>query len=339
MDQRENLALEIAVLVSMLLHAAFFGAYQYRGTFARVPLLKQLINLITTPQTHREISHEPEQTITFIERPEPEAPRTFMETDETQVTGEQPAKARYYSDKSTIAANPVNPTSKVGDTPFLEGTESRYASTENVPPKREAPPALPAAPAAPAMKPAVPPSPPAPSAESPKPVQGPTVVEEKKMAMLGEEVPLAARTPPPQTASEASPAAPAFPSSRRELAALKSRVTAMGTSRIGVAAFNVAESPFGAYDKELIKAVQSRWYALIQQNGLYERAGVVTLRFELLDDGTVHALTVKQNTAGQILALFCEKAIVDSAPFAPLPEKLRVLIGNEPRDVNFTFYY
>ena len=33
------------------------------------------------------------------------------------------------------------------------------------------------------------------------------------------------------------------------------------------------------------------------------------------------------------------KAIVDSAPFEPLPDKLRMLIGNQPREVNFTFYY
>ena len=58
-----------------------------------------------------------------------------------------------------------------------------------------------------------------------------------------------------------------------------------------------------------------------------------------MDDGTVRAMETKENTAGQILALFCEKAVVDSAPFEPLPDRLRILIGNEPREVNFTFYY
>ena len=127
--------------------------------------------------------------------------------------------------------------------------------------------------------------------------------------------------------------------SQREIAAAKSRLTAAGVSRIGVAAFNVADSPFGAYDKQIIRAVQSRWYALIEQNRLYERAGEVTLHFQLLDDGTVQGMETKENTAGIILALFCEKAIVDSAPFEPLPEKLRMLVGKEPREVNFTFYY
>jgi hypothetical protein len=127
--------------------------------------------------------------------------------------------------------------------------------------------------------------------------------------------------------------------SEREIAAKKSQLKTAGTAKIGVAAFNVAESPFGGYDKLIVRAVQSRWYALIEQNSLYERAGQVTLRFQLLDDGTVQAMEVKENTAGQVLALFCEKAVMESAPFAPLPGELRVLIGKEPREVNFTFYY
>src|SRR6266704_1925040 len=93
----------------------------------------------------------------------------------------------------------------------------------------------------------------------------------------------------PAAVPVAPPAPPAAPStgSRREIAAIKSRMTAVGAGRVGIAAFNVAGSPFGEYDKALIRAVQSRWYALIQQNGLYERAGTVTLHLYLLQDGSV----------------------------------------------------
>src|SRR5437899_2426630 len=127
---------------------------------------------------------------------------------------------------------------------------------------------------------------------------------------------------------EAPPAAPST-GSRREIAAIKSLMTAVGAGRVGIAAFNVAGSPFGEYDKALIRAVQSRWYALIEQNGLYERAGTVMLHFDLMSDGSVKNMELKENTAGQILELFCEKAVVDSAPFAPLPENLQVLIGSD----------
>ena len=129
-------------------------------------------------------------------------------------------------------------------------------------------------------------------------------------------------------------------SSKREIAALKSQIVATGAGRIGIAAFNVAESPFGAYDREIVVAVQSRWYALIEQNRLYERAGQVTLHFNLLPDGRVEGLETKENTAGVTLGLFCEKAIVDSSQFfKPLPERLRMLIGSQAREVDFTFYY
>ena len=146
-------------------------------------------------------------------------------------------------------------------------------------------------------------------------------------------------TPPLEPTPAPTPPSVSGGGSSREIAAVKSRMTAVGVSRSGVAAFNVAESPFGAYDKEIIRAVQSRWYGLIQQNGLYERAGTVRLHFELLADGTIQNLKVEENSAGEILGLFCEKAIVDSAPFKPLTAELRSLIGNDAREVNFTFYY
>jgi len=221
-----------------------------------------------------------------------------------------------------------------------------------VPPVTPAPPSPPAAAAqatpvtaAPAA-PSTAESPTAPTAESGEVVAGEPLkpVPEKTLAMVPKEISMPAPTAQPQPVPTAPPlvsdgARSAAPSSRREIGAIKSRLTAFGVSRTGIAAFNVAESPFGAYDKAIVRAVQARWYRLIEQHGLYERAGEVTLHFQLLDDGTIRAMETKENTAGQILALFCEKAVVDSAPFEPLPDRLRILIGNEPREVNFTFYY
>jgi hypothetical protein len=128
-------------------------------------------------------------------------------------------------------------------------------------------------------------------------------------------------------------------SSGRTIVTPKTKLTTAGVSRTGVTAFNVASSPFGEYDKKVVAAVQSRWYALINRYGIYERAGVVTIHFKLHDDGTVHGLLVRDNSAGEILALYCQKAILDSSPFDPFPDNLRVLVGQEPREVDFTFYY
>ena len=342
---RRYLSTEVAVLLSLVLHTLMFGTWQYRKVLAQLPLFRQLARLATvydSPLRHAATTPAA-PVITFVEVPERTSePRTFMETDESQVTGEQPKNAKYYSDKATVAANPTNPAEKPGDTPYLEGTETRMMSTETVSPQ----------PGAGASH--LPPAAPAPNVERPKPVvnqkpeevkpaapEGLKIVEETKVAALTPPSPASAEQPPSPPAASAKPAYVMSPgsSSKREIAAVKSHLTATGISRFGVAAFNVAESPFGVYDKAIIRAVQSRWYALIEQYQLYERAGQVTVHFKLMPDGGVEAMETKENSAGLTLGLFCEKAIVNSAPFEPLPESLRMLIGNEAREVDFTFYY
>lgn len=307
---REYLASEIAILASLVLHVLAFFTWAQGDRLARLSLFRPLAKLFTVPAWTP--PSEPTPTITFIQAPEER--RTFVETDASQFTGEEPKRASLYSSLPSVAASPENPTGKIGETPYLEGKETRVLSTETVAPQPATP------------KPPEPPKPvEKPPEELPKKIaeEGLKVVEEKKVAM-------AEKPPEP-------PTPPA--SSHREIAAIKSRMTAVGAGRVGIAAFNVVGSPFGEYDKMLIRAVQSRWYALIEQNRLYERAGTVTLHFNLKADGSVQNMEVKENSAGQILGLFCEKAVVDSAPFAPLPENLQVLIGSDPREVNFTFYY
>jgi hypothetical protein len=371
---RENIPVEIALLVSLLLHVFAFGSWQYRDTLMKMPILSSVAKLLQAAHLPALSTSRP-QTITFVEVEEPRAKaasekrreeaRRFMETDASQITGEKPKDAKYYSDKSTVAANPQNPTGKEGDTPYLEGKETRAPGTIDVPtPSGMSQPLIvqPGSPgvAASAAKPApavppqvarsIPPKPTPPAQPKEVAPQGLKIVEEQKLAMapkpavqpeIVENTSAAASSP-----AAAAPGAPAVASvvtepgvPGRELVVRKAKLMATGISRTGVAAFNVAESPFGAYDKKIIRAVQSRWYALIDRFGMYERAGQVTVHFELLDDGQVQEMKVTENTAGQILALFCEKAIIESGPFDPLPDQLRALVGKEPREASFTFYY
>lgn len=326
----DYLASEVAVLLSVLLHALAFAAWHYRGPLAKFTLFKPIAAILETVPRPAKPPPPPAPVITFVEEaPKPRDNRSFMETDASQLAVAAPKDAKYYSDRSTAAANPVNPTGQTGDTPFLDGKDTRMTSTESVVPKLGIP-------APPRPPPPPPPEPPKPAPETPKKVAetGIKIVEENKVAMATKP-PEPARPPP----EPVRPAAPAGAGSHREIAALKSRLSASGVASIGVAAFNVAGSPFGDYDKALIRAVQSRWYALIEKNGLYERAGQVTLKFNLLADGSVQSLATKENTAGEILGLFCEKAIVDSAPFPPLSDELHRIIGEDAREVNFTFYY
>jgi hypothetical protein len=372
---RENLNVEIAVLLSLLLHLLAFGSWQYRATLAKLPLFSLLTKLVHV--AHPPVRSTPQQiqTLTFVELATPRTPeikkgkeaQQFMETDPSQVTGEKPKDAKYYSDKSTVAANPDNPTGKTGDTPYLNGSETRAPNTLNVPTpsgvpaplirQPGSPSTLPSAPkpapkvaeAVPEPKPTPPPQPKAqvqPKEASPL---GLKMVEEQKVAMAQKpvvqpQVVTGATVPEvPADATTATPGAPAIVTepgvAGREIVARKAHLTIEGVSRIGIAAFGVAESPFGAYDKKLIKAVQSHWYALIDHYGIYESADVVIVKFQLLDDGQVRDVSSSDNAQSRILSLFCEKAIIDSGPFDPLSDELRALIGKEPREISFTFYY
>ncbi len=350
---RDHLHFEVAVVVSLLLHALSLGCWEYRDSLARFPLFKPLAALarVLAPPSYQARAAAAEQTITFVNAPapktSPEPPKEFMETDASQSTGEQPKNARYYSDKATSAANRENASGKSGESPYLEGKQVRMMSTETVTPQLGG---------SPAPSPSVPPSPPAsapiktqesppaaPKSEPPRevPAQGLKIVEEKKLAMTtpDEMSPLREATPPVPVRPRPSESA-GTPPSDRELAALKSKLVVSGVTKIGIDAFNVEASPMGAYDKQLIKAVQSRWYALINKNQLdTDGAGTVVVQFQLLEDGTVQGVKTKDSTVGVVLSSFCELAILQSAPFEPLPEGLRIWVGNAPREIDFTFQY
>ncbi len=389
MADRETLPVEIALLISLLLHAMAFGTWQYRTTLLKMPWLSSLAKLVQVVHPQPSATHPQVQTITFVElnepRPQNQPDRSkqsqqFMETDASQVTGEKPKTAQYYSDKSTVAANPNNASGKVGDTPYLDGKETKYKnqqamSTLDVPtqtgvsaplviqagapgsPTQLAQPTTPSAPkpapSPPQEKPSVtprsPPQPQSPAQPQEIAAVGLKIVEEQKLAMAPKptatlNVATGADVPTPPAAAEAAGSgAPALASepgvAGREIVARKSHLVAAGVSRAGVTAFNVEASPFGAYDKKVIKAIQSRWYQLIDRYGIYESTATVTIYFELLDDGQVRNVKPIDDNGNSILSLFCEKAIIESGPFDPWPDELRALAGKEPRQATFTFYY
>jgi hypothetical protein len=383
----ENLPVEIALLVSLLLHAMVYCTVQYGAPLLKLPWLSSLAKWVHMTHTQPNAVHPPVQTITFVELNEPhpqnqppqgKQSQQFLETDATQVSGEKPKTAQYYSDKSTMAANPNNASGKVGDTPYLDGKETKYKdkqamSTVDVPtqsgvsaplivqagspgsPTQISQPSPPAtsktAPTPPSEKPpaTTQPQPQTPAQPQEVPAVGLKIVEEQKVAMAPKPTPTPnnatpsdVSTPPvpAETAGEGVPALASDPGAAgREIVARKAHLVAAGVSRGGVTAFNVEASPFGAYDKKVIKAIQSRWYNLIDRYGIYESTATVTVYFELFDDGQVKNVKTIEGTENSILSLFCEKAIIESGPFDPWPDELRALAGKEPRQATFTFYY
>ena len=140
---RDNRNLWIAVLVSLLLHAFVGESWQYRMTLMKLPFFSFLTKLVHVVLPSERPAPQQVQTLTFVELATPRAnppeikkgqeAKQFMETDASQVTGEKPKDAKFYSDKSTVAANLNNPTGKTGDTPYLNGGETRAPNTLDVP--------------------------------------------------------------------------------------------------------------------------------------------------------------------------------------------------------------
>jgi outer membrane biosynthesis protein TonB len=90
----------------------------------------------------------------------------------------------------------------------------------------------------------------------------------------------------------------------------------------------------------MIYAVQEHWYALLDAHGFAgARTGKVTLRFHLNQDGSVSEMKLLENTVDLTLALLCQSAIQDPAPFAAWPSEMRREIGAKYREVTITFYY
>ena len=65
----------------------------------------------------------------------------------------------------------------------------------------------------------------------------------------------------------------------------------------------------------------------------------MVLEFRLHSDGRVSELKVLETEVGDVLALYCQKAISDPSPYAPWPNEMRRMIAKDYRLITFTFYY
>jgi hypothetical protein len=142
------------------------------------------------------------------------------------------------------------------------------------------------------------------------------------------------KRPRPRTIQEALARQP-----DNRLAGQKMRQEGGVQRKLNISLFDAAASPFGAYDKYLIYAIQRRWYDLLdERNYAAESRGKVVLNFVMHPDGRVTDMTMSDNTAGEVLGYICQKAVLDPAPYEAWPNEMRRMIG-ENRPIQFTFYY
>jgi hypothetical protein len=247
-------------------------------------------------------------------------PTIFLDVD--QATPDAPKSAKYYSAKNSRAAQ-----SEAGpdlNQPKLNGKQTDVPDTKDVPrtPNTK-------------VQPAPAPQPPTQEKMAAPP---PSLLQpgDLKLAKL-ETSPEKNDTPPkPRTLAEAR--------AQQQAASPRPQIQMQqngGTRRIAVVpSLDARSTPFGDYDKKFIEAVEQRWYDLLDsQQFAMDRTGKVTVQFRLHYDGSISDMEVLQNTVGYLLCLVCQKAVTDPAPFEAWPSDMRRMVGENYREMIFTFYY
>jgi hypothetical protein len=316
LSRREKQRLLWALLVSLAAHLLFFGGYKLARHYHWQP--DQLL------PPWLKFSRKLEQAIAAKQEAmarQQEPPLMFVNVSSAQATADAPPDAKYYSDKSSRAANPE--ADKDTGIPKITGVQEQIVKTEDTqrhPFDRLMP--TPAQPAPPQEEVKAKPAQPVGDLTMNKPDFNPR-------PGLG-----AAERPRPRTLQEAR--------ARLENAPPGEKMKQEGgvKRRMDFSGLDVSESPIGRYDAALVNAISQRWYDLLDSKRYdgYQR-GKVVLRFALNSDGRITDMKVLEATVGLDLSLICEMAVLDPAPYAPWPSDMRRMISGNQRVVTFTFFY
>jgi hypothetical protein len=317
-EQAEVSRLARAFVISLILHLLCVGIY-YSGK-----------RLHAWDRIHVPAWLQPPVLTELLQKKKPDSPRVdqepplmFVHVSPTQVADTAPQNAQFYSDKNARAANPE--AERETTVPKITGQQEKVVRTEDVPEQKF----LPLQPTRPATQ------------------ANEEQVEEKARPSI-EPGDLAFAKPdlkPPTETGKAEHTRPRTVKealarqSNRQLPSQKMRQDGGVRPRLNIASLDTKATAFGAYDAALVDAVESRWHELLyERDYASDSRGRVVLQFQLHADGRISDMNVAENTSGEVLALLCQKAILDPSPYAPWPTDMRRLAG-EVRKIQFTFYY
>ena len=298
--------LAVAFAISLVLHAGLFGGWKLGKNLGWWDHQATWLLKITEklkPKRMAQLQPPPQMEMR-------EVPLMFMEVDPTVAVVEVPKDAKFYGAQNALAANP-DPLDK--QTPKVDGKQTKITRTEDIPKPFPLQPSLP-----PKEKPA----------EQSKPKAEPPG-DLAKIELKGDKAPAAKEKPRTLVAARAQ---------KNILAGEKVKEDG-GAKAHGKVAFNVKATPFGAYDAAFIAAVQQRWYDLLDSSQFTQQSGKVVLEFRLMYDGRITDMKCNGSSVGDLLELLCRRAITDPAPYAKWPDDMKRMIGNNYREVTFTFYY
>jgi len=289
----------LALLAAILIHllVAFFLA-AFGGVFSP-----------TTP-----VEDKPAE-LTFMDLA-PTAPKNsaFIETDESKKAPE-PTEKTFESNANSIGASELAATgelplpSQTGkDRPFMDlETHQHSLETKGAQPQPSAAPQ-----------------------ENPNPSTAPQtqpapVTAAEQFAML---------TQRPTPAAEPSVASLQTRSAYR---AFKERTRIAGRiTNHGVSSVNALGTPLGRYQKFILDAIGSRWYAFVDRQMDLISIGTTRVVFVVDRSGHVKNLKVVQNTSNEALANVCIQSIQD-AQLPPMPDELAAMLPPEGMDVDLPF--
>jgi outer membrane biosynthesis protein TonB len=322
-EQAEVSRLAWAFAISLALHLLVYGGYH---TGQKLHLWQNLHwpAWLHAPKILQEAFKKKE-----TQPPPPQRqdiPLIFVNVNPAQATADAPKDAKYYSDKNSRAANPEP--DRITETPKIDGKQTEVVKTEEIPREKFAP----LQPSRPAQQP-----------------QEPQTEIKPKPAYTPGDLTLAKPSPTPRkTEGDANEVKPPRPRTVREALARQqdSRLPGEKMKQDGgvqrrheMASLDTKATPFGAYDAALVDAISQRWFTLLDEREYAaDSRGKVVLQFRLHYDGRITDMKVAESTAGEVLSLVCQKAVLDPAPFAAWPSDMRRTLG-DTRNIQFTFYY
>ncbi|RME90420.1 MAG: hypothetical protein D6766_13280 [Verrucomicrobia bacterium] len=342
----------------MLIHLLTFGLGElgYRLGWWEDGPLAWLAKLAGAPASVWSREARLEELRRLREERERVLPLVFVDVDPTQATPEAPPDTPYYGAFNSRAQNPD--TSRQRPQPELDGSQTQVLKTADT--ERASPPEFPLQPSPPPPEPAPPAEPPpdlvqtAPEETTPPEPEPETLPEPEPppepgdLAMLASAPRASAQLPHPSQ-PEPAPERPrtlAEAMARRGLnpdSALIGRKYRQegGVKRFALeSSLDVQGSPLGDYDRRFVAAVQESWYALLrEQRYSLDRVGRVVLKFRLTRDGRITHLQVEESDVGDVYTTICQLAVTRPAPYDPWPADMARLIGNDYREIRFTFYY
>lgn len=271
----------------------------------------------------------------FQQQNRDEIPTMFVEVTPEQAATEAPKQAKFYSALNSKAMNPD--TEKESNIPRIQGEQEKVVKTfDTLHPRTQQPP--PAPPPEPDIKPTD-------NAKLESTPQKNAPLDESKPEASSKIGDLAFAKPPPESKP---PESQPRPRPRTVMEAKLRQGTIQGEkmkqdggvkNRGPIVAFDAKATTFGAYDEKIIAAVQQRWYSLLEESRLPTRPGRVVITFKLHADGKADEIVVDEEDVGDILAVYCRRAISDPAPFDRWPDDMKRQIAKEYREMKFGFYY